>query len=1142
VTSIDDPAGMHHRARFPETGRAGNAMVEQAAEVLPLALLALLERRHLPQIQWPVPSAASPGVDVDVPVLREIVRLGKPTSCLEWGRAMPHVLAACQAKGRGLAMMLAGGSSRHRLYMGTRRLPGTPAGNEDRDAAMEGAFRAFMGGIRFADKSSRLTTAEMPELGSFLLSANHFAALTGIPSGRGGPLPTETQSLDRFAEAMGNERYCLQVVAEPVDPSAIAMAMDSCRRVIGEIHVLTRVSLGKSRTEGDSSTRRESASGLDKLSFVAMGLYGLSAVLQGFGAVGGGLTAVGLGVSSLISQSDNRSSVNQTSSHSESESVGLEHLNANAEACEAMLRRYLGRLESARVTGWWLAAVHLATETSSGLQRAQAALRSIWSGDQTVLEPFNAISPPAAVLRRAMQRGAVVELPGSTPGTHPFGDVCNTLATCVTSEELAMLIRPPYGEIAGIPVSHSVSFPQSLPHRDGERISLGNMYAGDRSIAPLNLSLDAINRHVFVAGMTGYGKTNCCKSILLQSWEKFGIPFLVIEPAKTEYRQLANHPSLRGKLNVFSIGMGSGTPLRMNPLSIPDGAHAGHHIDLMKEVFNASFPSMGMGLSYILEDALTDVYRQRGWTLRGSENEWLGPTSTLDERASLMPTLADLDAQVDVVMKRKSYAGEIQQNLSAALHSRLRSLSHGAKGDVFGSRRSTPSRLLFDSPAIVELEGLKHAEEKAFVMAVLFILLCQYTEQRAASQSSRGLRHITLIEEAHRLLSSSASGGAPDTGNPRGKALEMFADLIAEVRARGEGIVIADQSPGKLIDDVIRNTSVKIMHRLNHPGDRRIARESLTISEEQGVHLNSLEKGFAVAHAEEWESAVLMKMPLLSDRGSSGAVALPLLDRSDLAQSELARSLHRHSGCLKCPKPCEAYPAVSLHLADGSQALPATFNRMMDALNLGLPESAAKLWDETMVAATTRHGHPTVLSRAALFCLYAQLAHDWARLRLGDSHPTRILRREKAGAAVSRIFAKSLLQGNKAGLPEEAAELVGMLADSHPSCGEAARSCPRKCRLMAYTARQEAEINSIRQSAFVSTLPVDAREQSVRVLCDKHLGVAWPELAADESTRDNWTYCVLATAETRSPAETERRNELLSRFVFRPGVSRTDGK
>ena len=41
-----------------------------------------------------------------------------------------------------------------------------------------------------------------------------------------------------------------------------------------------------------------------------------------------------------------------------------------------------------------------------------------------------------------------------------------------------------------------------------------------------------------------------------------------------------------------------------------------------------------------------------------------------------------------------------------------------------------------------------------------------------------------------------------ESANPRGKAVEMFSDILAEIREYGEGFIIVDQVPAKLAPDV----------------------------------------------------------------------------------------------------------------------------------------------------------------------------------------------------------------------------------------------------------------------------------------------------------------------------------------------------
>jgi len=49
--------------------------------------------------------------------------------------------------------------------------------------------------------------------------------------------------------------------------------------------------------------------------------------------------------------------------------------------------------------------------------------------------------------------------------------------------------------------------------------------------------------------------------------------------------------------------------------------------------------------------------------------------------------------------------------------------------------------------------------------------------------------------------------GGEVTANPKGRAIEVFSNILSEIRAYGEGIIIAEQIPAKLIPDAIKNTS-----------------------------------------------------------------------------------------------------------------------------------------------------------------------------------------------------------------------------------------------------------------------------------------------------------------------------------------------
>jgi len=885
-----------------------------AADVLgqmPEALLALMERRYLSPLEAVRWEIGLPSVDAHRPLLREVVGLGRPEA-QEWGKMMPNLLSACAEPGHAFVMAVHGNGGRHRLYLGGRRLGGARS-TEDYLQGQESALRACFTGLKLGGESLPFDRVGIPEMAWLAESAPALGVVTGIASGRGpdGELG-ENQSLDRLIEAAGNHNYVLLVVAEPVDAREIDATADRLRRLKSAIHSFVRRSMneGASRTDGTSRTEvpEKSAASLLPLLFFGMGAFLNLAV----GPVGQTMTSLGFGVSAWAAREDAKRNRQVSTSVTETSGVTIDYLDANAEFCERLLDRYLERLQAARAGGWWQTGVYIAAESEAGLMAVGAAIRSTCSGKSSGLDPIRLHILPSHLLRPAMLAGRVLSMKtggGKDGAAHPFGPAFERLGTCLDSNELSALVNLPAREVAGVPMRDRARFALSAPAPVATEISLGSLLntSGD-PIETLTISQATLNRHVFVTGMTGYGKTNTCMSILMETWRRNGLPFLVIEPAKAEYRRLADLPEMRGKLRVFSVGGGDGLPLRLNPLSPLPGIPLGRHIDLLKAVFNASFP-MFAGMAYVLEEAILDVYTDRGWSLFDSDNAFLRGKPEGFLRAALIPNLEDLHGQIDVVMGRKRYAQEINQNMSAALHSRLRSLLVGNKGLMLNCRRSISPDVLFSSPSVIELQNMGDDEEKAFVMALLFVFLYEFAEvrQRRVGPSRLGtLQHLTLIEEAHRLLKAVAPPAAQEMGDPRGKAVTMFTDMLAEMRAYGEGFIIADQSPTKLVSDTLKNTNLKIVHRLNHPDDRQAAGGCTNLDEKQMRQLNNLSPGQAVVHDERIGEAVLVQIHPFKEAVESS------VERGLSADTSLwdKSYLHRNAGCHACDAPCDYLPSL----------------------------------------------------------------------------------------------------------------------------------------------------------------------------------------------------------------------------------------
>ncbi|MGW1710953.1 helicase HerA domain-containing protein [Streptomyces sp. NPDC002206] len=100
--------------------------------------------------------------------------------------------------------------------------------------------------------------------------------------------------------------------------------------------------------------------------------------------------------------------------------------------------------------------------------------------------------------------------------------------------------------------------------------------------------LKSLTRHVFIPGTTGSGKTNTIMGLLLEA-SAHGVPFLVIEPAKAEYRSLISHPVLGRDIQIFTAGKATVGPFVLNPFEVPASTTVSEHLDLLRAVFTASF-------------------------------------------------------------------------------------------------------------------------------------------------------------------------------------------------------------------------------------------------------------------------------------------------------------------------------------------------------------------------------------------------------------------------------------------------------------------------------------------------------------------------------------------------------------------------
>jgi len=326
---------------------------------------------------------------------------------------------------------------------------------------------------------------------------------------------------------------------------------------------------------------------------------------------------------------------------------------------------------------------------------------------------------------------------------------------------------------------------------------------------------------MLIVGTPGSGKTTFSVSLLDRLWKDHNIPFLVIEPAKNEYRALVQSIP---ELQVFTPGKNFISPFVFNPFVPPKNVKLETYKSTLKTAFAAAV-SMSTPLDKIFEETVNNCY---------SDFRWLD-TYTSDNKGRIF-NISDFIKCFDETFEAIGYTGDAK-NIGRAGLVRLQSLVN-----LFDNYYSIPIEDLLTKPTVIELAAIENSDQKALIISLLLLSILAYVNSNYLGEGS--LRNVILLEEAHVLLDADTNAGEGEA-NPSAIAQGLVKRMLAEIRSYGVGIVVADQSPRKVTTDVVALTDIKLAFRLVEATDKQILADSSNMNETQEKRLAKLKPGEA---------------------------------------------------------------------------------------------------------------------------------------------------------------------------------------------------------------------------------------------------------------------------------------------------------
>lgn len=631
----------------------------------------------------------------------------------------------------------------------------------------------------------------------------------------------------------------------------------------------------------------------------------------------------------------------QTRQHS------LEIVDKGIEQLLQKIDHHLKRINEAKTYGGWNAAAYFISDSRAASETLASIFLGLIRGENSSTEDF-ALSTWCG---NAQPRNRVLEWLGRL--SHPqlkssFSRHVPiqylTPATLVTGKEMAIQLSLPRRSTSTVAVVETQTFGRQVQwlnekdhdSPDGRRLQLGQLrHLWENLPQTIELDLDQLTGHLFVTGSTGVGKSNTLYEILDQV-DRAGVPFMVIEPAKGEYKHVFGH---RDGVRVFGTNPGLSALLRINPFAFPSGIHVLEHVDRLVEIFNVCWP-MYAAMPAVLKEAILQSYELAGWDLNASCNR---------KYATLFPTFADLLVSLEQVIEASAYSQEMKSNYVGALTTRVKSLTNGLNGQIFSADELGDADL-FDNKVIVDLSRVGSSETKSLIMGVLIMRLSEY--RMSEGLMNQPLRHVTVLEEAHNILRRTGSETGPEGAGMVAKSIEMLTNAIAEMRTYGEGFIIVDQSPHAVDIAAIRNTNNKIIMRLPDEMDRRLIGKAVALNDGQLEEIAKFPKGVAVVYQNDWLEPVLCQINQFGGKQQAYVhepTSEPALDRA---------VFNRHALNLLLAKRVRQPEDVDLDLLlSGLRRLPlradikAELHQAVGEFNQG---RAVTLWQSTRFADTAR--------------------------------------------------------------------------------------------------------------------------------------------------------------------------------------------
>jgi len=360
------------------------------------------------------------------------------------------------------------------------------------------------------------------------------------------------------------------------------------------------------------------------------------------------------------------------------------------------------------------------------------------------------------------------------------------------------------------------------------KVKIGKIVENGHKEGKFSLSLEDLEKHMFVCGATGTGKSNFLQYFLMNFTKRYKIPFLLVE-FKGEYHFLQRkiedliiiRPGENFSINIFNPGG-----------SLPE-VHAERIFDILKSGKflddNAEFSPQ---MEKVLVEILTKVCQNKKF------QSWQG----------------FYDYCKGYAKNKKNEIPMLNQTL-ISITNRIRRFSLGSLKALFDTEHKIKTEILFQKNILIDLSSIirlgGEKEDALFFLNMILKHLWDKNLTRGA-YNFQGIKHITIIEDVQYF--------APKNLTRQNKLTSYLEDIALLQRGTGECLISLATHPD-ISEEILANCGVLVCFKTHI--DREFLCKLLNLDGEHEDYLSILEKGQCIVRVNSIKRPFLLKVPFI---------------------------------------------------------------------------------------------------------------------------------------------------------------------------------------------------------------------------------------------------------------------------------------